>query len=177
MRATPPFNGLTFLTIFAKITTGDIWRVWLHFWLVLTRPINPFSTNVPLLYPLKTSENLRFSDVFRGYRIETLVENGLIKCFPNREYRKQFLHHQICKLYQNIVSKPVFMIAFGIDFNFFIVYLFDWKFVDLMIFFFLWGKMCASKKSSTMCASKKSTNCAPYADRHRARNWSRPAIS
>ena len=25
-----------------------------------------------LLYPLKTSENLRFSDVFRGYRSETV---------------------------------------------------------------------------------------------------------
>ena len=40
--------------------------------------LNPFSTNVPLLYPLKTSENLRwFSDVFRGYRSWTLTENGL----------------------------------------------------------------------------------------------------
>ena len=39
--------------------------------------INPYSTNVSLLYPLKTSENLRFSDVFRGYRSETLVENRL----------------------------------------------------------------------------------------------------
>ena len=38
--------------------------------------VNPFSTNVPLLYPLKT-ENFRFSDVFRGYRSGTLVENGL----------------------------------------------------------------------------------------------------
>ena len=37
-----------------------------------------FSTNVPLLYPLKTSENLCFSDVFRWYRSETLVKNGLI---------------------------------------------------------------------------------------------------
>ena len=39
--------------------------------------INPFSTNVPLLHPLKTSENLWFSDVFSGYKIGTLVENGL----------------------------------------------------------------------------------------------------
>ena len=39
--------------------------------------INLFLTNVPLLYPLKTSEKLRFSDVFRGYRSGTLVENGL----------------------------------------------------------------------------------------------------
>ena len=40
--------------------------------------LNPFSTYVPLLYPLKASEDLRFSDVFRGYRSGTLVENGLI---------------------------------------------------------------------------------------------------
>ena len=35
--------------------------------------LNPFSTKVPLLYPLKTSENRRFSDVFRGYRSGSLV--------------------------------------------------------------------------------------------------------
>ena len=43
--------------------------------------INPFSTNVPSLYPLKTSKNRRFSDGFRGYRSGTLVENGLITAF------------------------------------------------------------------------------------------------
>ena len=30
--------------------------------------INPFESSVTFLYPLKTSENLWFSDVFRGYR-------------------------------------------------------------------------------------------------------------
>ena len=40
--------------------------------------LNPFSTNVPFLYALKTSENLRVSDVFRGYRSGTLVDDGLI---------------------------------------------------------------------------------------------------
>ena len=40
--------------------------------------INPFPANVPLLYPLKTSENRRFSDVSRGYRSATLVKNGFI---------------------------------------------------------------------------------------------------
>ena len=34
---------------------------------------NPFSTNVQPLYPLNTSENLRFSDVFRGYISGTLL--------------------------------------------------------------------------------------------------------
>ena len=39
---------------------------------------NPFSTSVALLYPLKTSENRRFFDLFRGYRSGTWAENGLI---------------------------------------------------------------------------------------------------
>ena len=38
--------------------------------------IIPFSTNVPLLYPIKTSEMWRFSDVLGGYKSGTLVENG-----------------------------------------------------------------------------------------------------
>ena len=39
---------------------------------------NPFSTYDPLLCPLKFSENLWFSDVFRGYRNGKMVENRLI---------------------------------------------------------------------------------------------------
>ena len=38
-------------------------------------------THFPLMFhfytPMKTWENRRFSDVFRGYRVGTLVENGL----------------------------------------------------------------------------------------------------
>ena len=41
--------------------------------------LNPSSTRVPLLYPLKTSENVRFSDVFMEYGSGTLVENRLIE--------------------------------------------------------------------------------------------------
>ena len=40
---------------------------------------NPYFPNVTFLYPLKTSENPRFSDVFRGYRNVTLGEYGLIR--------------------------------------------------------------------------------------------------
>ena len=40
----------------------------------ITNP--PFHANIPFLYPLKTPENL-FSDVFSGYRNETLAWNGL----------------------------------------------------------------------------------------------------
>ena len=42
--------------------------------------INPFSINVPLLYPVKTSENPRVFDVFKGYATGTLLENGLSLC-------------------------------------------------------------------------------------------------
>ena len=38
---------------------------------------NPFQPNVPFLFPLKTSENLWFSNIFRGYRNGTLALNGL----------------------------------------------------------------------------------------------------
>ena len=41
--------------------------------------INPFLANAPILYPLKTPENQRFSDVFRGYKLGTLATNGLIQ--------------------------------------------------------------------------------------------------
>ena len=44
---------------------------------ILLLILNIISTNAPLLYPLETSENLRFPDVFGGYRSGTLVENGL----------------------------------------------------------------------------------------------------
>ena len=36
--------------------------------------INPFSTNVPLLYTLKITENLSFSYAFKGYRSGTSAE-------------------------------------------------------------------------------------------------------
>ena len=57
-----------------QILLGPFWNTLSHFlayesaWI-----INPFHANVPFLYPLKTSENQRFSDVFGGYRNGTLV--------------------------------------------------------------------------------------------------------
>ena len=41
--------------------------------------INPFVPNAPFLYPLKTSENLTVSDVFRGSRKGASGTNGLIR--------------------------------------------------------------------------------------------------
>ena len=51
--------------------------------------INIFSTNVPLLYSLKTSENRRFSDVFRAHRNEILVAKGF---FYLRTWWSEDLH-------------------------------------------------------------------------------------
>ena len=37
--------------------------------------LDVFQGNVPFLYPINTPENQRFSDVFRGYRNETLARD------------------------------------------------------------------------------------------------------
>ena len=39
--------------------------------------INLFLANVPILYPLKTPENLWFSSVFSRYKMGTLTQNRL----------------------------------------------------------------------------------------------------
>ena len=49
---------------------------------------NPFSTNVLLLYPLETSENRGFSDVFRGYKSATLVKKVKILSLKNIKEHK-----------------------------------------------------------------------------------------
>ena len=41
------------------------------------RLLSSFLANDPILYPLKTPENLWFSGVFRGYKMGTLARNGL----------------------------------------------------------------------------------------------------
>ena len=44
--------------------------------------INPFMANVPVLYTLKTPENLWFSGVFREYKMEILARIGLTDFMP-----------------------------------------------------------------------------------------------
>ena len=39
---------------------------------------NPFIPNTPFIYPLKTSENRKFSHAFRWYRKDILGTKGLI---------------------------------------------------------------------------------------------------
>ena len=54
--------------------------LWLkeHYKILNHSVINPFQANIPILYPLKTTENLYFSGIFRGYKMGTLAWNGLI---------------------------------------------------------------------------------------------------
>ena len=40
--------------------------------------LNPFLTDVPILYPLKAPENLWFSGACRGYKMITSAKNGLM---------------------------------------------------------------------------------------------------
>ena len=47
--------------------------------------VNPFHATGLFLYPLKTSESHRFSDVFRGYRKRPVKRNELIFLFDKRD--------------------------------------------------------------------------------------------
>ena len=64
---------------------------------------NPYSPNVTFLYPLKMSENRRFSDVFRVYRNVTLGEYGLsqwcISIPPEKSENQSFF--DVFKGYRN----------------------------------------------------------------------------
>ena len=56
------------------ISTGFLFFVYLSTFLIL---LNLFHANNPFLHAAKTSENYRFSGVFRGYINGTLAWNGL----------------------------------------------------------------------------------------------------
>ena len=48
------------------------------FFIVFTICVNQFHATAPFLYPLKTTENLRFSEVFMGYKKRAAEWNGWI---------------------------------------------------------------------------------------------------
>ena len=62
---------LRILTVDAFITTFEaiqnILKSFFEDEILAEKLVDPFSNNVPLLCPLKTSENTSFSDVFRAY--------------------------------------------------------------------------------------------------------------
>ena len=74
--------------------------------------LNPFQANVPFLYPLKTSENLWFSDVSRGYRKGTLAWNGSIKADGPLNYETNKLlwgsRQEILLLQQGVINSKSF---------------------------------------------------------------------
>ena len=68
--------------------------------------LNPFLASVPILYRLKTPENLWFSGVFRVYKIETVTGNRLTISYPfeityNFETIRVTLH---CEKYRNFTK-------------------------------------------------------------------------
>ena len=64
--------------------------------------LSPFYATDLFWYPLKTSENQRFSDVFRGYQKRSVAWNGLIvslnlyECEANYLYILQILNKTSC---------------------------------------------------------------------------------
>ena len=50
----------------------------MYFFIFTEELINPFHATCLFLYPLKRSENLWFSDVFKGYRKIIVAINGLM---------------------------------------------------------------------------------------------------
>ena len=62
----------------------NFWKIdWLKFIGIINYCINPLHTTDLFWYPLKTSENLWFSDVFRGYKERSVGWNGLILAFTD----------------------------------------------------------------------------------------------
>ena len=45
--------------------------------------INPFLVNVPILYTLKTPQNIWFSGIFRGYKMGTKISLKWVKAMVN----------------------------------------------------------------------------------------------
>ena len=67
-------NFIFWLPYFLRYWAIYVLRLFVfHFGFNLVFLINPFQGNVPFLYPLQTSKNQRFSDVFRRYRKGTLA--------------------------------------------------------------------------------------------------------
>ena len=67
--------------------------------------MNPFSTNVPSLYPLNTSESLRFSNLLKG------VWKWNTSLWVNKKYRKALkrrrTHHKALKWRRTLTSNPL----------------------------------------------------------------------
>ena len=91
--------------------------------------VNPFSTNVSFLYPLQTSENWRFSDVFEGYRSGVLIENGLNTVTMHANYSYITLY-KICANISSVLTSTPQQNVVGLPFILFL-------FIYIYLFFFI----------------------------------------
>ena len=72
---------------------------------MLSKSFNPFEAKVLFLYHLKTSENLWFCDIFRGYRKETFSWNGLkIQTKLPRVYNPKSCLQYTCSLVFDVID-------------------------------------------------------------------------
>ena len=63
--------------------------------------MGPFLAIVPILYPLKTLENLRFSGIFRGYKMRTLARSRLTLIETLQLNCKSVFRFELVELVQN----------------------------------------------------------------------------
>ena len=102
IKAQTPFSPF-FLEQMQNVSKKVTFKIFRLFWLFAWPSnfgkrfpsINPFQVNVPFLYLLKTSENQRFSDVFRGYRKGTFTWNGLQKLVIMWKYMKHWFKNGV----------------------------------------------------------------------------------
>ena len=80
---TPPWVFFRFFKLYRWYQIAQRITYMSFSWQKCEVEVNPFPASVPVLYPLKTLENLWFSGVFRGCKIGTLAGNGLILTIIN----------------------------------------------------------------------------------------------
>ena len=83
---------MEFLLVRLQPVVPDIFSIFLE-QLLFRSLIDPFHATGLFIYPLKTSENQRFSDVFRGYRKRPVAWNELqllsVVAFSRSNFRSQ----------------------------------------------------------------------------------------
>ena len=67
---------------------------------------NLFLANFPILYPLKTPENLWFSGVFRGFKMGILARNGVHVFISDSLESLHFLRYNL-GLFKMVLTLPV----------------------------------------------------------------------
>ena len=79
---------------------------YVQFFLFVLNMFNPFLIHLPILYLLKTAENLWFSAVFRGYKMGTFARNGLCSDLFHAVLHTRKFRKYIFALLHYIREKP-----------------------------------------------------------------------